>query len=348
MKSRLGPEFQKIEEMTRHLPTATSNVVVGIGDDAAVLRPPTGSLLFCSDLMIEGVHFRRDWASPQEIAMKALSRALSDIAAMNGRPLYATISLALASDLPENYHVELYKGFARTAAEHAVEIIGGDLSRSPSATFIDVSIIGEVREGSETKPYLRKGARPGDLLIVTGELGGSAAGLHSLEQGLKDDPRWTLLRRLHLQPQPRFDALKKLDLTATGDASSSLVTSMIDISDSLSSEVHHLAHSSQVGFEILEDAIPIHPAVREYADRFELKAIDLALYGGEDHQLLFTADALLWEQLASSQPETIDSMFSVIGITTPADSNVILVDKNDNLHELKPRGWDHFKQLQKL
>ncbi len=340
MKSRLGPEFQKIEEMTRHLPTPSSSVVVGIGDDAAVLRSPGGSLLFCSDLMIEGVHFRRDWASPQEIAMKALSRALSDIAAMNGRPLYATISLALASDLPENYHVELYKGFARTASEHGVEVIGGDLSQSPSATFIDVSIVGELRGA----PYLRKGAKPGDLLIVTGELGGSAAGLHSLQQGLKDDSRWTLLRRLHLQPQIRFDALKKLDFTATGDPTSTLVTSMIDISDSLSSEVHHLAHHSRVGFEILEDAIPIHPAVSEYAERFELKALDLALYGGEDHQLLFTADAVLWEQLASSQPETFDSMFSVIGITTPAEGSVILVDKNDNLHELQSRGWDHFKK----
>ena len=340
MRSRLGPEFQKIEEMTRHLPTPSSNVTVGIGDDTAVLRAPSGSLLFCSDLMIEGVHFRRDWASPQEIAMKALSRPLSDIAAMNGKPLYATVSLALASDLPENYHVELYKGFARTASEHGVEIIGGDLSKSPSTTFIDVSVVGELRG----KPYLRKGAKPGDLLIVTGELGGSAAGLHSLEQGLKDDPRWTLLRRLHLLPSARFDALKKLDFTATGDLSSTLVTSMIDISDSLSSEVHHLAHQSHVGFEILEEAIPIHPAVREYADRFELSALDLALYGGEDHQLLFTADAVLWEQLASSQPETIDSMFSVIGITTPAEGNVILVDKNDNLHELQPRGWDHFKK----
>lgn len=336
MRSRLGPEFRKIEEMTRHLPTPTSNVQIGVGDDAAVVTSPTGKMLFCSDMMIEGIHFRREWASPQEIAMKALSRSLSDIAAMNGRPLYATISLALGQDTPENYHVELYKGFARTSSEHKVEIVGGDLSQSPSGTFIDVSVVGET-----SRPYLRSGARAGDLLVVSGELGGSAAGLHSLEQGLKDDPRWTLLRRLHLLPQIRFDALKKLDVT---DGPHSLVTSMIDISDSLSSEIHHLAISSKVGFEILEEAIPIHGATREYADRFSLSAVDLALHGGEDHQLLFTADPEMWEQIASSQPETFDSLFSVIGVCTPHDTGVVLVDKNDMMHELLPRGWDHFKK----
>src|SRR3954465_2862493 len=108
MRSHLGPEFTKIAEMTRHLPTPSSKIQVGIGDDAAVLATPENRMLFCSDMMIEGVHFRREWASPQEIAMKALARPLSDIAAMNGRPLYATVSLALASDSPENYHVELY------------------------------------------------------------------------------------------------------------------------------------------------------------------------------------------------------------------------------------------------
>lgn len=335
MKSRLGPEFKKIEEMTRHLPTPSSNVFVGVGDDAAVLESPKGELLFCSDLMIESIHFKRDWATPQEIAMKALSRSLSDIAAMNGRPLYATISLALAHDAPENFHVELYKGFARTASEYKVEVVGGDLSKSPAGTFIDVSVVGET-----SRPYTRGGARTGDLLIVTGELGAAAAGLHSLENGLKDDPRWKLLRRLHLLPSIRFDALKKLDVN---NGPQSLVTSMIDISDSLSSEAHHLAYQSKVGFEILEEAIPVHPAALEYCEKFSLRALDLALYGGEDHQLLFTADPEMWEQIASSQPETFDSMFSVIGVCTPHDTGVVLVDKNDMMHELPPRGWDHFK-----
>ena len=315
-------EFGKIETIRKRIGALSKNTLVGIGDDAAVVTPPVGKMLFCSDAMVEGVHFDFHYTSARELGHKAVASVLSDIAAMNGRAKYAVVSLALPANLDEDFVDEFYAGAGALARHCGVDIVGGDLSSSPQTVFVDVAVIGE----TET-PALRSGAKPNDYIVVSGSPGRSAAGLLALKNREKTSVSKSLLQA-HLQPQPRFDLLKTLP--------PKLVTSMIDISDGISSEILHIAARSQVGFEIDAKFFPIDAEVLKEVGSLE-QAVQLALSGGEDYELLATFDAQMFQDLGLSL-----SGFTVIGKITPSGEGQILIDLDGSRSTLSATGYNHF------
>ncbi|MEK7355986.1 MAG: thiamine-phosphate kinase, partial [Bdellovibrionota bacterium] len=269
--------------------------------------------VLCSDLMIEGVHFDLAFATPEDVGHKALAACLSDVAAMNGRAVAILVSLAVPSIASRDFVEGFYRGAREAAAAHGCDVVGGDLSSSPSGIFVDVACFGETDHAIR-----RSGAKAGDLVAVSGPLGASAAGLHALKSDLETT---AALRRAHLRPRPR------LDLVGTSDFAIAC-TSLIDVSDGLSSELDHLANASNVGFAIDAAKIPLH------ADAIELvgyeRAFAWALAGGEDYELLATF-------LPSA---ALPSGFSVIGVVT--SEGLTLVQPDGSRIPIVPRGYEHF------
>ena len=332
-------EFRIIEQIVATLSkSATSaaegaardaRIHVGIGDDAAVLESPKGKLLLCSDALVEGTHFRLEWTTPEELGHKALAAGLSDIAAMNGKPLYALVSLALRPGLNDDFVERLYKGIGQIANKYGVAIVGGDLLSSRSEVFIDISVAGESHA-----PITRAGARPGDLVAVSGVLGGSGAALAGLLAGLTRSSIAPCLLQAHFRPEPRFDILLP-ELKG-------LVTSMIDVSDGLASELHHLSRASGCVFEINENAVPRMPEALALAETLGASAEDWIWFGGEDYQLLMTLDPSVWAEITASRPE-LKRTIVIIGRTEIAGHGVFRVDESGNRSSVPDLGWNHFK-----
>src|SRR5215472_4524747 len=279
-------------------------VEVGIGDDAAVLRQDSSTdLLFCSDLSVEGVHFRTEWAQPGVIGRKALAVTLSDIAAMGGQPRFALASVAFGQGSAMQFIEQLLSGMFDLAAALGVSLVGGDTSASPGPLFIDTSAIGVCERG---RAITRSGARPGDLVYVTGELGGSALGLSLLKMGYRlgldggnqadggdqakggnheDAARQAAIRR-HLFPEPRVRAGQMI-----GQAG--LATAMIDISDGLAMDLGHIAEDSKCGVVVFGKLLPMAgPLIQLWsptATEGEKDPLHLALASGEEYELAFCA-----------------------------------------------------------
>jgi thiamine-monophosphate kinase len=348
-------EFKKIDKIAKTIgsPLKSSGVEIGIGDDAAVVAFPVwtseigkpSKLLLCTDAMIEGVHFDLSLCSPSELGHKALAATLSDLAAMNGRGLYALFSLALPRDIPkygvDGFLESFYQGASALARSLKVDIVGGDLSLSNSGIFIDVVGVGETH-----RPISRQGAKPGDLIAVSGSPGTSAAGLHSLQRLGRKDPSFTSLHEAHLRPNPRFDLLSDLNLVE------GLCTSLIDISDGLASELHHIASSSSVGVEIEVAKIPFHPDAITYARSLLASAdrtaesidsdtrsllLKWALSGGEDYELIATFDPESFKQLASTPHG-----FTLIGRVVDASQSLTMIHPDQSRMTLDPIGYNHF------
>lgn len=338
-------EFALIDIIKSVLPKTSERTELGIGDDAAVLRPTALTIstagapllakkqLLCSDCMVEGIHFDLALTSPKDLGYKAVAAALSDIAAMNGQPVAVTISIALPkreSLNVEKFLRQFYEGVARL--QHDLEpvifdVVGGDLSASPQTIFIDVAVIGE-----STEPILRSGAKAGDTLAVSGFPGTSAAGLYGLQNWKTVKRMSGALTKAHTLPFPRFDLCVFLD--------SQSCHALIDISDGLASEAHHLAKSSGVHIEINEESIPRHPAavaLAELADPAAKEAAlkEWALYGGEDYELL-----------AAFAPQIeLPPGFTKIGRVleaNPREPAVTLVTSSGAREPLSPRGYNHF------
>ena len=330
-------EFAAIKKIRTLLGPPSDRVEVGIGDDAAVLKAVGKRLLVCSDAMVEKVHFDLSYASPEDVGYKAVAACLSDIAAMNGTPICALISLALPKSKNDYFIEGFYKGASEIAKLCKCDIVGGDLTFSPSGIFIDVTCVGEAQT-----PIGRNGAKPGDLIAVSGTPGKSAAGLSVLQRTLsfQQNKKWQSLIKAHLRPMPRFDLLATLGVTAN------LCTSMIDLSDGLSSELHHLAESSGHGFEIDLAAIPIGPLVRELAaeitaDKASDPALAWALSGGEDYELLVTLDPCKHARLLVDLPAKDLPGLTVIGRVT-AEVGVRICTDGTEWHSLPPTGYQHF------
>lgn len=308
-------------------------VVRGIGDDAAVLEFTPGTLVLATcDMLVEGRHFLRGRMSPYQLGRKALAVNLSDIAAMAGTPRHALVSIGLPADLTVEYVEELYRGMKDLAAEAAVNIVGGDTVAAPVLT-LDLAVLGEVPPG---RLVLRSGARPGDLLLVTGELGASAAGLELLLSPTAEVPE-EIARPLltsHLEPRPRL---------AEGRLLGGLATAMIDISDGLASEVHHLCAESDVGAVIWADRIPIGRATREAARLLDRDPLEWALYGGEDYELLFAVPPERAGEAATGIGEA-GGTAAVIGEFLPREEGVHLLDRCGRKTPLRPAGFDHFRR----
>jgi thiamine-monophosphate kinase len=314
---------------------ATDQVLIGIGDDAAVLRPGTAAdLIACCDLMAEGVHFRRDWATPRLIGRKALAVTLSDVAAMGGVARFAMTSIALPHALSSDFIEELLEGILELADSSDVSIIGGDTSSSVDSLFIDTSVIGECAAG---RAITRRGAKVGDAIYVTGSFGASALGLLLLERGFRladlteSDARTEALIK-HLAPAPRLKAGQ-----AIGERE--LATAMIDISDGLSTDLWHVLDESDCGAIIKADAIPIAGCVNLLATKdSRIEPLQLALHGGEEYELLFTSPPETRNRIAEMSEE-FALPITLIGRVV-ADKGLQL-ERNGSLEAILPSGYEH-------
>jgi len=314
-------ELRLIERIRRRAGSARGAVRTGIGDDCAVLRGSAGKdWLVTTDLTVEGVHFRRDWHPARAVGHRCLARGLSDIAAMGGAPAAAFLSLALPRRTPQRWVDEFLEGYLRTG----VTLAGGDIAESKAGIVADTMVLGTVPRG---QAILRSGSKPGDQIYVSGRLGGAAAAVAELRARNKRTRAQHKQNRLvwgtptYLFPEPRLELGHWLRTRA-------LATSMIDLSDGLSSDLAHICDESRVGAVVYEDAIPM-------ADRGD-KALEFALHGGEDYELLFTAPAR-----AKIPPTAGGVKIARIGEIVRS-SGMWLVASDGRRRPLRPLGWQHF------
>ncbi len=307
-------EFDVIRRLSGLLPPAPDEVVVPIGDDCAVVRIGDRTWAAASDMLIEGRHFK-GWAAPEDVGYKAVAVNVSDVAAMGGTPRFVLVSGA-APD-PETA-LGVFAGVAEACRDFGLYPLGGDTTGADAIT-IDVAILGEL----EAPPVLRSGARPGHLLAVTGELGASAAGLLALEESVDGSER---LKRRLLRPRPRVDA---------GRAAARLgVGAMIDLSDGLVSDVHHVCERSGVGCAVELDRLPVSDDTRELATSLGRDPGVLAATGGEDYELLISAP----EQVLGDLAGAVGVPVTVVGEVT--ESGLAFRRGGETVEDLS--GWDHF------
>ena len=330
--------ISRIKSRTR----VNRRVLTGIGDDAAVVTLEAGSdLIACCDLVVEGVHFRAGWAPPKLLGHKALAVTLSDVAAMGAVARFALVSVAFPPSVGSEFVDALFSGIFDLANRSEVSIIGGDTSSSPGPLFLDTSVIGECRQG---RAVTRCGARAGDIIYVTGDLGASALGLHLLEAGnrLENESaedaihvrRQALLK--HLAPEPRLRVGH-----AIGEAG--LATAMIDISDGLSTDLWHILEESGCGAIIRAGSIPAAECVLSLAaGDSSIDAPSLALHGGEEYELLFTSRP-------ESEGELLELSNSMGVAITPIGEIVpgsgLQMEREGRTEAVLPAGYEHGKEF---
>jgi thiamine-monophosphate kinase len=311
-------------------------VRVGIGDDCAVLEPDPAAplLLATTDLLIEEVHFRRAYATPHDVGWKALAVNLSDIAAMGGRPRWALVALACPASTEASEVDAFYEAAWSLAGEHGVTIVGGDTSASPAGWIVNVTLLGDTAHA----PLLRSTARVGDVVAVTGPLGGSAAGLALLTSGARpaglDPADIHDVTRAHLRPVPRLREGQWL-------AAAGGVTAMIDLSDGLVTDLGHLAEESGVGARVDIDRIPVSGAARRVAAAQGADGLAWATGGGEDYELLLTCDPRAWERLRDGLAAATGRPLRAIGQIVDAEAGVSFLDAAGAPVSLA-RGFEHF------
>lgn len=334
-------EREFIDALRRRVETVSPSpsLVAGIGDDAAVFRNSAGKdTVITADLLVEDIDFRRTTTPPFLLGHKALAVSLSDIAAMGSRPMWSLVSVGVPEDIWQTDFVDrLYDGLLELANRYGVRLIGGDTSRTTENIVIDSIVVGECAAGMSV---LRKGASAGDQIFVTGSLGAAAAGLrliergaHLAEQNLADEDSQKLDHILlrQLRPDPRVGWGIVL-------GEEHLATSMIDVSDGLSSDLNNLCTASGVGALIDSSLLPVDETVIELCGRRALDPLQLALHGGEDFELLFTVKAANVAHL----PRRVDGVeIKRIGEITSA-SEGIRISEGARIWELKPGGWKHF------
>lgn len=325
-------ENEFVRWLQRLTPASGRGLHLGIGDDAALIRLGGDcEAVLTTDLSIEGVHFLPELHPPQAVGHRALARALSDIAAMGGTPRFALVSLAVTGKVSRIWIERFYKALLALARRYRVELIGGDTAVIPDRTCIDVVVVGEVPPRSALR---RSGARPGDQIFVSGQLGLSALGLVCLRTGGKRHLRaWATAMKAHLAPQPpcalgRFLAARRLASAA------------IDLSDGLSTDLGRLVAASGVGARIWADLIP-RPRGPVLRAQLGHDYLELALHGGEDYQLLFTVP----RRKVSLLPRCFRGLpLTRIGeITRP--KRLLVVQPDGHAQPLKPAGYDHFRKL---
>jgi thiamine-monophosphate kinase len=310
-------------------------VIVGVGDDAAVVEPRAGSTVLTTDLLIEGVHFERGLISPRDLGAKAISVNVSDIAAMGASPRYALASLALPSEIDAAWVIELYGGIRRACDEYALSLVGGDLSRA-DRVLISVMVLGEVAHG---RAVTREGARVGDAVVVTGALGAAAAGL-----ALSAASAPVLSAALSAGwARELLDALAR-PVARVGEGTTLAqcgVTAMMDLSDGLAKDLSRLCLASGVGARVRLADLPITDAVREAAAVLELDPLTLATSGGEDYELLATIAPAEVEPARERLRERFGVTLTQIGDILEG-GGLVAVDADGIESPLEPRGWDHF------
>jgi thiamine-monophosphate kinase len=318
----IGGEFALIDRLSAIVPIQHTDLIAGVGDDAAVIRTapePAPYQLVTTDLLVEGRHFNRQWSKPEHIGIKAAECNISDIAAMGGRPAWMLISLVLTRETDVAWTRDLYNGINGRCRRYGIVIAGGDTTQGPVNT-VNITLLGTV---SQADLCLRSQAQPGDILMVTGSLGASAGALALLNQGKTPPPR---LLDKHLMPSCRLDVSGTI---------APLANAMIDISDGLASEVRHICRQSNVGAEIYAEAIPVHEDLRAIAGQLGKDPLDVALTGGEDYELLFS---IAPDKMAMLN-ETEFKFHPVGKITKPAQGPRLV---NAEGQQKLPGGYDHF------
>ena len=336
--SELG-EFGLIKHLTKHFSINCESTMKGVGDDAAVLEFDKKQVLVTTDLLVEGVHFDLSYMPLKHLGYKAVMVNLSDVYAMNGIATQITVSIAISNRFPLEAVEELYAGIQLACKNYKVDLVGGDTTSSRTGMMISITAIGEI----EKKDVVyRNGAKPNDLLVITGDLGGAYLGLQVLErekQVFKANPnaqpdldQYTYLVERQLKPEARKDIVVLLEELGVKP------TSMIDISDGLSSEILHITSQSEVGCTIYEDKIPLDPQMISTCEEFKIDSTTVALSGGEDYELLFTISQNDFDKIKGNPNLT------VIGHITDKSEGVHLITRGNQKVEIIAQGWNSLSE----
>lgn len=336
--SELG-EFGLIDHLTRFVEISQPSTKTGIGDDAAVLHFEDEEVVLTTDMLVEGVHFDLAYMPLKHLGYKAVMVNLSDVYAMNAEATQITVSIAASNRFPVEALEELYSGILLAAKNYKVDVVGGDTTSSTSGLIISISAVGKAKKEDIVK---RSGAKANDLLVVTGDIGAAYMGLQVLErekQVFKVNPNaqpdlepYSYIVERQLKPEARKDIpdlLKALEVQPT---------SMIDISDGLSSEIIHLCKSSKTGANLFEEKIPLDPAVISVCEEFDIDSTMVALSGGEDYELLFTVDQDDYDKIKGNPNLTI------IGHITEENEGMHLITRANQKIPIKARGWNTFDE----
>ena len=340
--SALG-EFELIKNLTQFFPVENTSTELGVGDDAAIINAEGKKVLVSTDMFTEGVDFNLGYVPLKHLGYKVVVAGISDIISMNAVPTQIMISVAVSNRFPVEALEEIYAGIQLACRRYKVDLVGGDTTSSQAGLVINVTAIG--LESSE-KIINRSGAKPNDLLVVTGDLGGAYMGLQILER-----EHSVYLKNPNMQPEMEgYDYIleRQLKPEARADIKGILEelgvkpTSMIDISDGLASEVLHLSDRSKVGFRIYEEKIPIDELTISTADDFNLNPVMTALNGGEDYELLFTISQSDFDKIKNN-PD-----FTVIGhVVEKEQGNYLVLRGSNELAELTAQGWDAYLKSKK-
>lgn len=331
-------EFGLIEHLTKHFKINQKSTIKGIGDDAAVLDSRTKQIVVTTDLLIEHIHFDLSYVPIKHLGYKAVMVNLSDVYAMNAEATQITVSVAVSNRFPLEALEELYAGIETAANIYGIDVIGGDTTSSTTGLIISITAIGEA---NKEDVVFRNGAKPNDLLVVSGDIGAAYMGLQVLEREkevFKVNPRnqpdlepYTYIVERQLKPEARKDIvelLKKLEVKPTA---------MIDISDGLSSEIIHICKQSEVGVELYENKIPLDPQVISTCEEFNIDSTTVALNGGEDYELLMTISQEDYPKIKANPDLT------VIGFITEKNRGMHLITRGEQAIPLIAKGWNAMK-----
>ncbi|MEM1260227.1 MAG: thiamine-phosphate kinase, partial [Bacteroidota bacterium] len=330
-------EFELIRHLTKDFELSHPSSLKGIGDDAAVLDLSDKKTVVSTDLLIEGVHFDLSYMPLKHLGYKSVIVNLSDIYAMNAMATQITVSIAVSNRFPLEALEEFYSGVALACQIYGVDLVGGDTTSSTKGMLVSITAIGQV---TDDKLVMRTGTKENDLLVVTGDLGGAYLGLQVLEREkevFKIDPNnqpdlepYSYIVERQLKPEARKDIVELLEKLEVHP------TSMIDISDGLSSEILHLCDQSDVGCNLYEDKIPLDPTVISTSEEFKMDSTMIALSGGEDYELLFTIDQKKFPKIKGNPNLT------VLGHMTHKNEGAHLISRNGSKIPLTAQGWNSF------
>lgn len=335
--SSLG-EFGLIEHLTKNIELHNASSILGVGDDAAVIDHFGKQTVLTSDLLVEGVHFDLTYTPLRHLGYKCITVNLSDVYAMNAQPTQVLLNLGISNRFSVEALDEFYEGVYAACNRYGVDLVGGDTTSSQKGFIISVTAIGEVTPDKYVK---RNTAQKGDLLCVSGDLGGAYVGLLFLERekkiflespGVQPDLEGEsyVIGRM-LKPEARKDIVEFF-------ASSEIVpTSMMDISDGLSSEILHICKQSNLGCVLYEEKIPVHEEMKRAAFKFEIDPTACALSGGEDYELLFTIPQAEYDKLV------LNEQISVVGYMTEPEQGAHIITKGGGRHAITAQGWNHLK-----
>jgi thiamine-monophosphate kinase len=336
--SSLG-EFGLIEHLTKNIELQNASSIVGVGDDAAIIDHFGKQTVITTDLLVEGIHFDLMYTPLKHLGYKSVVVNLSDIYAMNATPTQITVSIAFSNRFSVEALSEFYEGIYAACEKYGVDLVGGDTSSSQKGFVISVTAIGEVAPGK----YVRRDtAKKGDLICCSGDLGAAYVGLLFLEREKQiylESPQVQpdlegesyVIGRL-LKPEARKDIIEFLEIQNI------VPTSMMDISDGLSSEILHICEQSRLGCVLYEEKLPVAEEMRKAAFKFEIDPTACALSGGEDYELLFTMSQSDYEKIV------LNEQISVIGYMTDADEGMKINTRGGQVHPITAQGWNAFKK----